>query len=300
MQISIFPKAKAHPDKTKIAYSYYDKKRKCNVDVYEKQAASKIVNNSLPEIVDINNEDDLIDAVTKYAWSPATFDGEKIMENFIKTDFMVLDIDNGLTIEQAEEIVKENNLSALCLPSPSHTEENHKFRLVFPLSWSIFDKPTFDATWKKLEEIFPDTDPQCKDCSRFYFASTMTDGFWNEGELFEPEEVIVEVQRFTHSNTVPTEKFEDKDVLTYLYGEIPERIPEAISFFLENGHTGLPDGWIMPLNACCFTMALQGIPEEKIYSVIEKIAPEELDSRDIETIERAINDGYEERDEECS
>jgi hypothetical protein len=297
MQISIFPKAKAHPDKTKVAYQYYDKKRGHNVDVYEKQAASKVVNNSIPETVEVNTEDDLIEVVTKYAWSPATFNGSKVMENFIKTDFMVLDIDNGLTIDEAERITSEKNLSALCLPSPSHTEENHKFRLVFPLSWSIFDKPTFDATWKKLEEIFPDTDPQCKDCSRFYFASTMDDGFWNEGELFEPQEVKVEVKRFTESNTVSTEKFEDKDVLTFLYNEIPERIPEAVSTFLENAHTGLPDGWIMPLNACCFTLALQGVTEEKIYSVIEKLAPEELDSRDIETIERAISDGHEERDE---
>lgn len=292
MQISIFPKAIAHPDKNKI--SYYDKNGK---PVYEKQAQSKVVNTSMPEVREVNTEDDLIEVVTKYAWSPAIFNGKKLMENFIKTDFMVLDIDNGMTIEQAEQVVMENNLSALCLPSPSHTPELHKFRLIFPLARSIFDKDTFDATWKSLEELIPATDKQCKDVSRYYFGSTMDEGFWNEGDFLEPTKPEPKKEKF-YSKTVSTEKFDDKNLLEYLYGEVPEKIPEAVEYFLNNAHTGLPDGWIMPLNACCFTMALQGIPEEKIYTAIENVSPEELDNRDIETIERAVSDGYEERDGE--
>jgi hypothetical protein len=274
MLISIFPKAKAHPKKD------------------EKQSESKKCSTPFePEVREVFTEDDLIEIVTKYAWSPSIFRKLRRMDNFIKADFMALDIDNGLTIDEAEIRVHTNKLTALALPSPSHTPEAHRFRLIFPLAKSIYNKETFDATWEKLSEIFPELDKQCSDCCRFYFGSTMDEGFWFEAEFLEPETPKIAHEHISRE-VISTEDFDDKDILSFIYGEVPEVIPEAVAFFLANAHTGLEDhGWTMPLNACCFTLALQGIEDGIIYSVIEKVAPDKLDNRDLDTIERAINDG---------
>src|SRR5690606_4246917 len=87
---------------------------------------------TIPETVEITTEDDLIRIVENYVWSPSIFTGKRAKSNFKSSDFAVLDIDDGLTIQEAEEIITEANYACLCLPSMSHTEEHHRFRLIFP------------------------------------------------------------------------------------------------------------------------------------------------------------------------
>jgi hypothetical protein len=247
---------------------------------------------NLPKIVDIVNEEDLISYVSSYAWSPSIFLGTRLDEHFISTDFMTLDVDSGLTIPQAEARVQQLGLACLCLPSPSHTDALHKFRLVFPLAKTILNSKDFDETWNWLSEKFPELDRQCSDTARYYCPSKMDDGFWQDGEFLVPKkakDIVPEKYSLNEAQVIVPEEL--SEIVKLLYGKERDTIPEAVEFFLTNASTGLPGLWINSLNACVFSLALSGVDATIIEEVISKISPQELDKKDIYQIKRSIKDG---------
>ena len=265
----------------------------------EKALQSKLASNpNLPQVLEIVTEEDLINAVTSYGWSPSIFSGVRHNDNFVSTDFMSLDIDTGLCIEEAEKRVQSLGLACLCLPSPSFTPEFHKFRLIFPLAKTIFTQEDFDATWDWMQEQFPELDAQCSDPARWYAPSKMEAGFWQDGEFLVPKkapQVQTNAQHYSEAQVdVPEELSE---IVKLLYGKERERISESVEFFLTNAHTGLPGLWINALNSCVFSLALSGVDATIIEEVIEKISPQELDKRDLYQIKRAISDGTKAREE---
>jgi hypothetical protein len=252
----------------------------------------------VPTIAEANNEEQLIELVTSYAWSPSIFSGTRLDANFISTDFMTLDIDSGMTIPQAEKKVQALGLCCLCLPSPSYSQEMHKFRLVFPLAKTIFSPDDFEATWDWLQKQFPELDAQCSDMARFYCASNMADGFWQDGEFLVPVkgkiEEPVKYNTLEHHVLVPEGHSE---LVKFIYGKAREKIPESVSFFIENAHTGIPGGWVNALNAFTFSLALSGVDAIIIEEVVEKLAPQPLDKVDSYQIKRAIRDGNRHRED---
>lgn len=170
MKLSIFPKTKALPESAE-----------------EKARQARFTSRPYePVIIKVSTDEELIDVICNNAWSPSTFTGFRNQSNFGSTDFMVLDIDEGMTIEEAEKEVHKLDVACLCIPSTSHSEELHKFRLIFPLSRAITNKPDFEATMMKLAEIFP-ADPACiGDTARFFFGGRLVDGFWYDADLLVP------------------------------------------------------------------------------------------------------------------
>lgn len=279
MRISIFPEAKAHPSskEEKIKESY------------------KVSNPYLPETVTIVDDNSLVNYICNYAWSPIIFNGTRHADNFVSCDFLVYDIDEGMTIDEADAILSNTNYCYLILPSPSHTPTNQRFRIIIPLAHSILDFETYDSTWLAGAEILGVVDEQCKDKARYYFGCRDNDGFADfSKDFFVPiKKHAPEKANFMPSTTTMLEVSADlADVVKYLYGEKRDKIPESVDYFLKNAHTSLPGHWNTSLNRFCFSLALSGVEEEKIYQVCEKFAPETLDKRDIYQIERAIRDGY--------
>lgn len=280
MKLSIFPKANYLPrsKEDKIALS------------------KKVSNPNLPEIVEINTEEDLISIVTSTGWSPSIFSGFRHNDNFVSTDFMSLDIDSGLTIDEAEKRVQKLGLACLCLPSPSHTSEAHRFRLIIPLAKTIYNPEDFEATWNWLHEQFPELDKQCSDLARWYAPSRIDDGFWQDGDFLVPKKAP-EKQIASHFSEALVEVPDDlKDIVKLLYGKERETIPEAVEFFLTNAHTGLSGLWINSLNSFCFSLALSGVDDTIIREVVEKIAPNSLDDKDEYQIRRSVRDGRKARE----
>lgn len=262
------------------------------------QLAFKTSSPNVPSILEVANEEELIAAISSYAWSPSIFLGVRLDENFISTDFMALDIDDGMTIAQAEARVQKLGLCALCLPSPSHTQEVNKFRLVFPMAKTIFNHKDFDATWDWLLEKFPELDKQCSDEARWYAASKLEDGFWQDGDFLLPQKAKEEEKELDYSReqnlvTVPEDI---KEQIKLLYGQEREQVSESVSFFLENAYTGLSGCWTNSLNACVFSLALSGVDDILIEEVMEQIAPEPLTKSDLYQIKRAIRDGKRHKD----
>ena len=247
------------------------------------------------QVVDFTNDDELLKAVTTYAWSPFVFEGNKrLSDNFLSCDLLTYDIDYGMTIEQAELIITKAKLCCLCLPSTSHTPEAHRFRIILPLARTITNAEVYSQTWAKGAELFGVVDEQTKDLGRFFFSCTTDDGFWIEGDFFVP--VIPEpinVQNSSHSQTYMIEVTEDIDKLVQdIYGEKRDKIPEAVDFFIRNAPTGLPGKWINSISAASFSLTLSGVDEGVIIDLMEQLAPQgKLDKRDIYQIKRAIRDG---------
>lgn len=257
----------------------------------------------LPEIAEVENEDELINLVTNFAWSPFIFKEARLKDDFISTDFLVLDIDSGLTIQEAEARIEEAKITALCLPSTSHRPEAHRYRLIFPLSRPITKVDEFVASMEDLMEAFPESDPACKDWARAYFAGTLDDGFWYEGELLEPTEVKVvekEVNKFGRADITKTVKvdLDTEEIVKELYGEERATIPEAVDFFIKNASSGLNGQWTVSLNKFVFVLSLQGIDDDTIIDLVEYLAPNILDKTDQNTIKYALRDGKKAREEE--
>lgn len=279
IKISIFPKAKGLP------------KNKAEKN-YESKFASRP---HLPEVVEVNTEDELIAIVTKYVWSPSIFKKARLQEDFVSTDFLVLDIDSNLTIDEAYQRVEEASVTCLCAPSTSHTPDKQRFRLIFPLAKTITKVDDFLASMEDLTESFPEADPIVKSnfCA-FYFASTLDDGFWLEGDMLEP--VLAKVQEAPKystndgNSTIKVDMSID-EIVTELYGEKREFIPEAVDHFLKNAHTGLPGTWNSSLNRCVFVLSLQGVEEDVIMDLMEHLAPYDLDKSDLATIRHSYRDG---------
>jgi hypothetical protein len=280
MRLSIYPKANFLP-KSKD----------------DKILQSKLASNpNLPQIVEVTTDEHLITVVTSYGWSPCIYDGFRHNDNFVSADFMSLDVDSGLSINEAESRIQNLGLACLCLSSPSYTVEFEKFRLIFPLAKTILCKDDFDATWSWLQEQFPELDVQCSDYARWYAPSKMEAGFWQDGDFLVPKKAVKQESYKSiveHQVLVPDELSE---IVELLYGKKRETIPEAVEFFLANAHSGLSGLWINSLNACVFSLALSGVDATIIEEVIAKISPSELDSKDLYQIKRSVKDGTKARE----
>jgi hypothetical protein len=291
MKITIFPNIKPHP-------------RNRREKDFE---ASKVANEDLT-VVTIETEDDLINYISENAWSPSIFRQRKVKSDFVSADFLALDIDDGMTISECEQICLKYNITSLCLPSPSYTPEKEKFRLVIPLAIPITMQQQFDDTWEALHSIFPNIDTQCCDSSRFFFGcKTEFDvGFWIEGDLYRPAEIKIrpsmKLNRASAKDTVDISRINVDNIDEVLYclyrEEKREKVPETIAFFIENASSGLPGEWWCSLNNFVFTATLQGCTPEAIYETVSLLAPTELDQRDERCIEIAINDGLEVKEDE--
>jgi hypothetical protein len=289
MQISIFPEAESHP-KSKEG----------------KIAASKVVSApNLPQLITVNSSDELIEAITSFAWSPFVYSKFRHGDFFVSCDVLVYDFDEGTTIDEAEAIIEQHKLCALCLPTPNHKPEEgvNKFRLLLPLSHTIYDKEQYSNTWLKGAELFPLVDQQCKGHAQWFTASTKTDGFWIEGELFSPvkkafvPKIDTNSRLKSHTNNVPV-SLELSELVQRVYGKPREKIPEAVAKFFKEAPTGMKGEWICSLNSCCFSLSLSGVEDSVIVEVIEDLAPSPLDSKDRYQIQRALRDGKFHRDNE--
>jgi hypothetical protein len=120
-----------------------------------------------------------------------------------------LDIDQGMTIDSARDVLKSLGLAYVLYTTFSHTSEKQKFRIVLPLSRPIGknEADLYDAIWLTLNKHFDGKlDASCCDMARlFYIASKSPQstsafsevnlsGNWIEVEKFESvaKEIMLE------------------------------------------------------------------------------------------------------------
>lgn len=64
-------------------------------------------------------------------------DGIRSTQNFIGTDFLAVDVDSGLTLQEAKKHPVVKKYCSILYVTPSHTSEEHRFRLIFTLPRTI-------------------------------------------------------------------------------------------------------------------------------------------------------------------
>lgn len=114
--------------------------------------------------------DDITSLVTSRMFSPFVFaNNHRKKEFFDRTNLLVLDIDKGMSLFEAEGVISEHGLKAILGTTKRHTEEQNRFRIFLPLSETIRDERTYQLTWQSAKHLFPHCDDACKDVARFYF-----------------------------------------------------------------------------------------------------------------------------------
>lgn len=107
-----------------------------------------------------------------YPWMPALLDkGARRWQQFANhAELLAIDIDQGMSIDQA---LQHPFIAAYCglgIESSSSTPEHQKFRLVFRLPEAVTDWQIIRICNRYLIELLGVADPSCKDASRFFFG----------------------------------------------------------------------------------------------------------------------------------
>lgn len=135
-------------------------------------------NNDLGAVTDTVETDfeGLKEIITSRSWAGASFNADRRTKSeFRSIDLMVLDIDDGMSLDEARfAFMQYRHIIAL---SKSHQKEKDgkpavdRFRVVLFLSQPITDNAVYEATWYWCKKQWPAIDDACKDSSRFWFAS---------------------------------------------------------------------------------------------------------------------------------
>jgi hypothetical protein len=125
---------------------------------------------------------EVVEQLAKSDWCPGTFrDSYRDAEHWIGADLLPFDIDEGLTLADAEARLDARGLAYAILPSRNHQKEKKtdktvkpacdRFRVVFPLQERITDPEVYEATWKHhAAELLREGDPKVKNPGRFFYV----------------------------------------------------------------------------------------------------------------------------------
>lgn len=95
--------------------------------------------------------------------------GHRKTTNFICSDFIAADIDRGMTLDEALAIPFVQQYASFIYTTPSHTDDDHRFRIVFLLEDTI----TVAADWANALfglALKLDSDLSSKDAARMYYG----------------------------------------------------------------------------------------------------------------------------------
>ena len=137
---------------------------KASSDAFKKYAHSF-------EPMDISSEE-LAEYINQgFAFCSQFKDGVRKSANFTASGFLAVDIDHGLTIEIAQADPYFQKYASILYTTPNHTEEKHRFRIVFELEEPITDRDRMQLALTSLIRRFG-ADGSCKDACRIFFGSS--------------------------------------------------------------------------------------------------------------------------------
>ena len=73
--------------------------------------------------------------------------------NFTKAGFIAVDIDHGLSIEEALNHPFVQQYASIFYTTPSHTDDNHRFRLIFELDRDIESAVEMKMAYKGISKM---------------------------------------------------------------------------------------------------------------------------------------------------
>ena len=116
-----------------------------------------------------------VEGVPVAPWLKEEADGNRKDINFESHQIALVDIDEGMMIQELLENEFYNLFGGGFYTSPSHTDENHKFRILFVLESPITDVDDMRHLYRGLMMVFKDADGACKDGARLFNGTINAD-----------------------------------------------------------------------------------------------------------------------------
>jgi len=113
-------------------------------------------------------------------------------ENFIESEIIILDFDSGITIEEA---IANPFVARHCFygyTSCTHTEEHHKFRLLFKLPYNITDGELYKRVQREVGQQIGNFDKIATSCTNLFFGNTNAIDIVNNHAALHIEESLIE------------------------------------------------------------------------------------------------------------
>lgn len=126
-----------------------------------------LTNNWINKVVTLNQ---LISYIKRgFAFMPCWINGIRKQENFLFSEIFAIDIDEGLTIERALDI-PETSKALFLYTTCNHTNDNHRFRIVFALPRLINSIEVYKEIVNAFIKIY-NADKNCKEPTRAFFGN---------------------------------------------------------------------------------------------------------------------------------
>ena len=92
-------------------------------------------------------------------------------DDFVSRQLLFIDIDSGMTIPELLENDFYNQHGAGFYTTPSHTQDSHRFRIMFVTETAITDGERVKKLIMALMRVFDHADPACKDSTRIFYGT---------------------------------------------------------------------------------------------------------------------------------
>lgn len=214
-----------------------------NVKLYQLQDIKELIitgHTCIP--ASIKSKKDWIDEKSNYQIFMIDFDNSTFVEKTDETTGkkhkekinLTVDDDRHITVDKILKYCEEINLIPTFIYNTfSHTEKQHKFRLVFVLDTPIHNLEEIEGVYKTLKELFKDyyIDPSASDIARLFFGGQKivfeSDNFFKvvekEIENAESEKAIIEYSEV------------EKECNEFLKNSSYETRNKHLGYFTKNG-----------------------------------------------------------------
>jgi len=142
-----------------------------NTSVLDKASNDHRVNLATDWLPSKISADELAEHIASgFAFTAHFKDGYRRTANFECADFIAADFDGTMRLDDALELSFVQNYASLIYTTPSHREEEHRFRIVFLLEETITGPRQWADALKGLAHRLG-SDPSIKDAARIFFGS---------------------------------------------------------------------------------------------------------------------------------
>ena len=129
--------------------------------------------------------------------SDKEYNRKRKIENFESASGIVIDIDEGLSIEEAKRKLVQEKLNHIIITSKSHqvvkkeSPAQDRYHILVFFSKEVTDEKEYRKAFNYLNRIFPQMDDSCQDLARFIFASPDDAEYysWFDGVNLNPDDI---------------------------------------------------------------------------------------------------------------
>ncbi len=126
-----------------------------------------------------------------------TYNRKRNIENFESASGVVVDIDEGLSIDEAVKKLKGEKLNHIIITSKSHqlqkkqSAPQDRYHILIFFSREVGYVNEYQKSFNYLRKIFPQLDERCQDLARFIFASPENAEYrsWFDGVYLNPNDI---------------------------------------------------------------------------------------------------------------